>query len=97
MSVTGSLQIKYNTYYAVINLKDEYGKRKQKWIPTGYPVKGNKKRANEVLKAKIKEYEDKNIQFYSGITVAEYFKQWLNQIKNEVRPNTYRGYKTNME
>jgi len=97
MTVTGSLQKKYNTYYVVLNLTDEFGKRKQKWIPTGYPIKGNKKRANEVLRAKIKEYEDKNIQFYSGITVAEYFKKWLNQIKQEVRPNTYRGYKANMD
>ena len=97
MTVTGSLQKKYNTYYVVLNLTDEFGKRKQKWIPTGYPIKGNKKRANEVLRAKIKEYEDKNIQFYSGITVAEYFKKWLNQIKQEVRLNTYRGYKANMD
>lgn len=97
MTVTGSLQKKYNTYYVVLNLTDEFGKRKQKWIPTGYPIKGNKKRANEVLRTKIKEYEDKNIQFYSGITVAEYFKKWLNQIKQEVRPNTYRGYKANMD
>ena len=97
MMVTGSLQKKYNTYYVVLNLTDEFGKRKQKWIPTGYPIKGNKKRANEVLRTKIKEYEDKNIQFYSGITVAEYFKKWLNQIKQEVRPNTYRGYKANMD
>lgn len=97
MSVTGSLQVKYNTYYAVINVKDEHGKRKQKWIPTGYPVKGNKKRANKVLKAKIKEFEDRNIQFYSNMTVAKYFELWLQQIKLEVRPNTYRSYKGNME
>lgn len=57
MTVTGSLQKKYNTYYAVLNLTDEFGKRKQKWIPTGYPIKGYKKRANEVLRTKIKEYE----------------------------------------
>lgn len=64
ITVTGSLQVKYNTWYAVINYKDENGKRKQKWIPTGYPVKGNKKRANEVLQAKIKEYNNKNVSFF---------------------------------
>ena len=97
ITVSGSLQIKYNTYYAVINLKDENGKRKQKWIPTGLKVKGNKKKAKEILNAKIKEYENKNLKYYSSITVAEYFKLWLAQIKNEVRPNTYRSYKGNME
>ncbi|MBU5462776.1 tyrosine-type recombinase/integrase [Lachnoclostridium sp. MSJ-17] len=96
ITVTGSLQVKYNTWYAVINYKDENGKRKQKWIPTGYPVKGNKKRANEVLQAKIKEYNNKNVSFFTNITVAEYFKSWLVRIKEEVRPNTYRSYLGNM-
>ena len=97
ITVTGSLQVKYNTYYAVINLKDENGKRKQKWIPTGYPVKGNKKRANEILKAKIKEYDNKNVSYFTNITVADYFRLWLKRIEKEVRPNTFRTYKGNME
>ncbi|HBM98563.1 MAG TPA: hypothetical protein DD413_03980 [Ruminococcus sp.] len=29
--------------------------------------------------------------------VADYFKKWLVAIKSEVRPNTYRSYKGNME
>lgn len=97
ITVTGSLQEKYNTWYAVINLRDENGKRKQKWIPTGYSVKGNKKRAAEILKAKIKEFESKNISFFTDITLADYFKMWLKQIEKEVRPNTFRNYKGNME
>lgn len=33
----------------------------------------------------------------SNIKVADYFKKWLVAIKSEVRPNTYRSYKGNME
>lgn len=40
--VAGHLQIKKNNYYIVLNLKDEQGKRRPKWIPTGIPVGGKK-------------------------------------------------------
>ena len=33
----------------VLNYRDSDGKRKQPWIPTGLPVKGNKKRAEKML------------------------------------------------
>ena len=39
--MTGSLQTKKGKYYAVLNLKDKRGNRKQKWICTGfasYPI-----------------------------------------------------------
>ena len=39
--ITGSLQIKNDTYYAVINLK-EGDKYKKKWISTKLKTKGNK-------------------------------------------------------
>lgn len=42
--MTGSLKIKNDTFYAVINLK-ENGKYKQKWISTKLKVKGNKRKA----------------------------------------------------
>ena len=31
--MTGSLQIKSDKYYAVLNFRDQEGKRVQKWIP----------------------------------------------------------------
>ena len=97
ITVTGCLAQKYNKWYAVISLYDEKGKRKQKWIPTGYPIKGNKKKAEKILKEKVQEYESKRISYYTDITVAEYFRMWLKEIVTEVRPNTYRVYKSNME
>ena len=96
-NVKGSLATKYGTYYAVISLKDINGKRKQKWIPTGLKIKGNKKKATDFLNSKIQEFESLHIEYYVDITVANYFKLWLEQIKNEVKPNTYRTYLGNME
>ena len=57
--ITGSLQKKKGLYYAVLNLYDDYGKRKPKWIPTGYTIKGNKKKAEEKLEQFKIEYEQK--------------------------------------
>ena len=55
MAITGSLQTKKGKYYAVLNLKDEQGKRKQKWINTKYDVKGNKKKAESFLREQLVE------------------------------------------
>ncbi|GGH35367.1 hypothetical protein [Paenibacillus segetis] len=47
--IAGHLQEKKDLFYIVLNCKNEEGKRKPKWIPTGLPVKGNKKRAEAML------------------------------------------------
>jgi integrase len=54
--MTRSLQIKNNKYYLVLNTY-ENGKRKPKWIPTELAAKGNKTRAQKLLRDTIKEYE----------------------------------------
>ena len=54
--MTGSLQTKNNIYYIVLNTY-ENGKRKQKWINTELPVKGNKTKAQKLLRETLKEYE----------------------------------------
>ena len=47
--MTGSLQIKNNKYYIVLNTYEK-GKRKIKWISTDLPVKGNKTKAQKLLR-----------------------------------------------
>ena len=47
--VAGHLSEKKGYYYAVLNYKDYTGKRKSKWVSTGLPVKGNKRRAEKIL------------------------------------------------
>ena len=56
--MTGSLQIKNGVFYAVLNIKDSTGKRKQKWISTGLIVKGNKKKAEQFLNELKSQYEE---------------------------------------
>jgi integrase len=96
MAVTGNLQIRNSKYHAVINLYDEDGKRRQKWICTNLPIRGNKKAAEAFLSDQIAKY-DCSVVPYTTITVADYFRKWLKKIEKKVRPNTYRNYAANME
>ena len=54
--MTGSLQIKNNKFYMVLNTY-ENGKRKNKWICTDLPVKGNKTKAQKMLRDTLRDYE----------------------------------------
>ena len=47
--VAGHLQQKKGYWYMVLNLHDQAGRRKTKWIATHLPVPGNRKRAEELL------------------------------------------------
>ena len=83
MAVTGNVQVKYGRYYAVINLYDEKGKRRQKWINTNLPIRGNKKAAEAFLNEQLAKYETVTVP-YSKLTVAEYFVQWLEGMEGKV-------------
>lgn len=95
--VNGSIVEKNGIWYARLYVTDENGKRKQIWRTTKLPVKNNKRKAEACLQDLIEQYSKECKTFYSEITVADYFELWLNDIKSEVRPNTYRNYKGNME
>lgn len=90
--MTGSLQIKNGKYYAVINLIDANGKRKQKWISTGLEVKGNKKNADQFLRDRLKDYEQSKQLAQADMLFADYVHVWLEHVKTSVDIITYQGY-----
>lgn len=89
--MTGSLTIKNGKYYAVLNVY-ENGKRKKKWICTGLPEKGNKRRAEQFLREKIAEYERMEGIVQSDILFSDYVRLWLEQIARKVDTVTMQGY-----
>lgn len=93
--ITGSIQPKNGKWQMVINMPMSNGKTKQKWRSTGLPVKGNKRKAQNMLDKQLAELNKYDVP-YNEITVAEYFVDWLKAIKIEVKPNTYRNYCGNM-
>lgn len=92
--ITGSLQTKNGKYYAVINLKDINGKRKPKWIATGLDIKGNKRKAEQILRDKIQEYELNENIIPTDILFSDYVVYWLNLIEKKVDTITHQGYKS---
>ena len=91
--MTGSLQIKSNIYYAVLNYKDELGKRKQKWISTDIPAVGNnKRRAESRLREMLVEVEQQKTVYSADMLFLDWADKRLEQKQNEVRLNTYESY-----
>ena len=84
--VAGHLQIKKNRYYMVLNLKDKWGGRKTKWIPTGIAVGGkrNLKAAEDMLletRYNYKEAEDSektvvSSQIVPQMLFTDYMEKW---------------------
>lgn len=105
--VAGHLQIKKGYYYMVLNLKDEHGKRKTKWIPTQIKVGGKKaeKQAEDMLLETRCSYKDPvthkatviGARLNSKMLFSEYMLKWLDIIKNSVEETTYAGYATNIK
>ena len=91
--MTGSLQNRYNRYYVVLNLKDEYGKRKQKVVNTELEFKpGNKRKAEKILRDLLKKYEDTQITVCNNVLFGDYMIEWLKNREGEIETSTYQGY-----
>ena len=92
--MTGHLQIKRDKYYMVLD-RYENGKRKQQWLATGLNAKGNKRKAEQMLREKLTEVEQevaKPQQAESNLTVADCVRHWLTKAQRRVDEVTYRGY-----
>lgn len=89
--MTGSLQIKKDKFYMVLNLTQN-GKRRQKWISTGYTVKGNKKKAEQMLRETLREYEAKEQFKCSDMLFSDAVKLWLKECAGKVDEITLQGY-----
>jgi integrase len=91
--VAGHLSVKKGYYYCVLNYKDEYGKRKNKWISTGLPEKGNKKRAEEILIEERRSFIPPRQITDASMLFADFVsKVWLPSIRNNIEITTYSSY-----
>lgn len=94
--IAGHLQIKNDYYYMVLSYTDSDGKRKQPWIPTGLPVKGNKKRAEKMLIETRQTYvppvSGGNGHLSADMLFADYMETWLEIIRGSVEKTTFSSY-----
>ena len=90
--IAGHLQEKKGLYYMVLSYKDKRGKRVSKWLPTGLPVKGNKKRAEDMLMAARAEFVAGEAAIDRDMPFSSYLVQWMEIARSTLKPNTAAGY-----
>lgn len=92
--VTGSIYERKGIYYAIVSYYVD-GRRKQKSVSTGLPVKGNKRRALEFLENLKRTYETKESMKNmdgSRLLMTDYMDEWLKIVKPLVERATYKSY-----
>ncbi len=104
--ITGHLAEKNNKWYAVINLYDIHGKRKEKWQSLDLEARrGTKTEANHRMNEILAKYNTGDLYLMDNLTKTErerlrianmpldtYLKEWLEQHKANVAISTYQGY-----
>lgn len=89
--VAGHLSEKNGNYYAVLSYTDAFGKRRTKWVNTGLPVRGNKKKTEAFLMEERKKFQTAE-PVTGGVLFADYIEQWLEVAKPTIAVATYASY-----
>ena len=92
--VSGHLQIKKGFYYVVLSYYDNRNKRHVKYVSTGLPEKGNKRKAEAELARIRSEFEPPQEvgELASDMPFAEYLLEWLDIVKVRVKATTFSSY-----
>ena len=93
--VTGSLFERNGKFTAILSFYDESGKRRQKSVALGIPVKGNKRKAQARLEELKREY---SLQEYAKLKeespmFADFLQDWLKITAPTIERTTYQSYK----
>lgn len=92
MEIRGTLAKHRDMWRIIITYYDEEGKRRQKTYSTGLPIVGNKRKAEQMMKEKLSEFEQEGISDKKNITVSDWVKYYLDIKKTEVRDISYYHY-----
>lgn len=91
--MTGIITEKKGYWYIVLNQYDDLGNRKRKWISTGLTIKGNKKKATEMLNKALAKYDGIEYSKPEQSYFSNFLLDWLEIHKSTVQTTTYNGYK----
>jgi len=90
--MTGSLQIKKDVFYAVLNFKDAEGKRSQKWIPLHLNVRGNKRKAEAMLQELLVQYQGVECIEPTTTPLSRHIAKWIEYDRPHITVTTYNQY-----
>ena len=92
--MTGRLHERDGKYTVILEYKDKNKKQKQKWVSTGYEVKGNKKKAEAKLNEFIEQYRYLEYNESYKPLFVDAVQEWLKNKENKVERSTHEGYKS---
>ena len=99
--VAGRLQEKNGYYYMVLSYVGADGKRKQPWTATGLPVKGNKKKAEQMLRELRQSFTPPKPAKFGELSpdmlLSDYMLYWLKIVKSSVQQTTWSSYCFNVK
>lgn len=90
--MTGNLQIKNDRFYAVLNFRDQDGKRIQKWINLNMPAEDNKRRAEMALNELLVEYQGYEAIEPMNLLLSQHIARWLEANRPKIAVTTYDQY-----
>lgn len=99
--VSGHLKEKRGIYQMLLSWQSG-GKRYRKSISTGLPMKGNKKRAEDMLKEacaaqEVTLSECEEASTGSDILFADFLESWLDVVRPELKPTTFGNYQSSIK
>ena len=95
--VAGHLREQNGIYQIILNWKDINGKRKSKQISTGLPIKGNKKRAEQMLLKARTEFDPQSTINIGDMYFGTFLQKWLKDKASMMIPDLYAGHAYNVK
>lgn len=89
--VAGHLQEKRGTFYMVISYYENH-KRITKWVPTGLPAKGNKRKAEDMLREYRESFVPESQKATEEMLFSDYMLRWLEIAKSTIAVTTFSSY-----
>ena len=99
ITVSGHIEERRGIYLMVLSWIDTEGNRQRKSISTGLAIKGNKKRAEDMLSVEKKKQKEFLLGHTSieDMLFADFMEEWLEVIKPDIKLTTYGGYQINIQ
>lgn len=94
--VAGHLREQNGIYQIILSWKDINGKRKSKQISTGLPIKGNKKRAEQMLLKARTEFDPESTINNADLYFGKFLQKWLKERASMMNPDVYAGHAYNV-
>lgn len=93
--IAGHLTTKNGYWYLILQIRDEHGQPKSKWIATHMKVNGNKRKVEAMLLETRRQYTSlSDMRKRTRDTLlSDYLLAWVTTCKSKVAVSTYAGYK----